>query len=251
MLLYCFLGVAALLTGVLVTAKIKMPRAVRVLLRLAVASAVTVIFFWALGRPQVWRSEINRYAEADRAGSPSPGAIVFAGSSSIRKWTMLSDDMKPLNVVNRGFGGSRIADVSYYARRIITPYRPRAVVLYAGDNDLFFPVWRSPEGVLSDFRDFVSIVHHDLPETWIYYISIKPTPWGDWPLKDRTNRMIAAYIRTQERVQFIDVSSAMLDSRGQPRRDLYGWDPMHMNASGYELWTSIVKPVLLERFGGR
>jgi lysophospholipase L1-like esterase len=159
--------------------------------------------------------------------------------------------MKPLNVINRGFGGSRIADVNYYARRIVTPYRPRAVVLYAGDNDLSFPVWRSPETVLRDFKQFVSIVQDALPGTWIYYISIKPAPWGNWPLRDRTNRMIAAYIRTQERVQFIDVGGAMLDPQGKPRHDLYGWDPKHMNASGYVLWTSIVKPVLMERFAAR
>src|SRR5438067_7294852 len=202
-----------------------------------------------MGQPQFWQFQIRAYEKADQASSPKPGVIVFTGSSSIRYWKTLSDDMQPLNVINRGFGGSQIAHVTYYARRIVTPYRPRAVVLYAGDNDLSFPPWKSPETVLNDFKQFVGTVHGDLPETWIYYISMKPAPWGNWQLMDQTNRMIAAYISTQPRVQFIDVSSAMLDSQGKLRRELYGWDPMHMNASGYALWTSIVKPVLMERFG--
>ena len=121
-------------------------------------------------------------------------------------------------------------------------------MLYAGDNDLSFG-WKSPDRVLADFKAFVRTVHADLPQTWIYYISMKPAPFGDWQLMDRTNRMIAAYVRTQERVQFIDVSSAMLDAQGKLRSGLYGWDPMHMRAPGYALWTSIIKPVLMARFG--
>ena len=225
----------------------RLPRSVRFLLRLAAPIAVIAIFFGAMGQPQFWHFQITGYEKADRANSPKPGVIVFTGSSSIRHWETLSDDMKPLDVINRGFGGSQLAHVNYYARRIVTPYHPRAVVLYAGDNDL--SAWKSPETVLNDFKQFVSIVHGDLPETWIYYISMKPAPWGNWQLMDQTNRAIAAYIRTQPRVQFIDVSAAMLDSQGKPRSELYGWDPMHMNRSGYALWTSIVKPILMERFG--
>jgi lysophospholipase L1-like esterase len=141
--------------------------------------------------------------------------------------------------------------VNYYARQIVMPYRPRAVVLYAGDNDLSYPPWKSPETVLNEFRQFVGLIHGNLPDTWIFYVSMKPAPWGDWHLMERANRMIAAYSRTQERVQFIDVSGAMLDSQGKLRRELYDWDPMHMNASGYALWTSIVKPVLMQQVGTR
>jgi len=159
--------------------------------------------------------------------------------------------MKPLRVINRGCGGCALAHVTYYARQIVLPYRPRAVVLYAGDNDLSYPPWKSPAAVLNEFRRFVGLIHGELPDTWIFYVSMKPAPWGDWPLMEQTNRMIAAYSRTQERVRFIDVSSAMLDSQGKFRRALYDWDPMHMNASGYALWTSIVKPVLMEQLGTR
>jgi lysophospholipase L1-like esterase len=214
-------------------------------------AAVTAVFFgvlfWAMSWPEYYHFQIAAYEQADRAHFPQAGGIVFTGSSSFRLWSTLSQDMRPLPVINRAFGGSQIAEVTHYARQIITPYHPRAVVLYAGDNDLSFG-WKSPDRVLADFKAFVATVHADLPQTWIYYVSMKPARFGDWPLMDRTNRMIAAYIRTQERVQFVDVSTAMLD-QGRLRHGLYGWDPMHMNAQGYALWTSIIRPVLMERFG--
>jgi lysophospholipase L1-like esterase len=155
--------------------------------------------------------------------------------------------MKPLDVINRGFGGATIANVNRFAARVVIPYRPRAVVLYAGDNDLY--IWRkSPEAVLEDFKRFVKLVHTEFPETWIYYISMKPAPKGNWEVCRKANGMIEAYTHTEERVQFIDVSSAMLDAQGHLRPGFYGADPMHMNTSGYVLWTSIIKPVLMNRF---
>jgi lysophospholipase L1-like esterase len=160
--------------------------------------------------------------------------------------------MKPLEVINRGFGGSQIAHVNQYASRIIIPYRPRAVVLYAGDNDLSWPWSKPPEQVFGDFRQFVGIIHSQLPETWVYYVSIKPSILrsGNWQKMKKTNELIAAYISTQPRVQFIDVDEAMLDAQGEPRAELFRWDGLHMNAKGYAVWTSIIKPVLLSRFEG-
>ncbi len=209
-------------------------------------------FSRSMGNLDFWGSQISAFEKADRANPPKPGVIVFTGSSSIHYWRTLADDMKPLEVINRGFGGSTIAQVNHYASRIVLPYRPRAVVLYAGDNDLSWPSSKSPERVFGDFQQFVEIVHGQLPETWIYYVSIKPTILRrkNWAKMQRTNQLIAEYMRTQPRTQFIDVSAAMLDAHGQPRAELFRWDGLHMNASGYAIWTSIIKPVLLSRFGG-
>jgi len=163
----------------------------RFLLGLAVPICVVTAIFWAAGRPQFWQSEIAAYEKADQANPPARGVIVFAGGSSIRKWKTLNDDMKPLEVINRGCGGCELAHVNYYARRIVTPYRPRAVVVYAGDNDLSDPPWKSPQTVLNEFIQFVALIHGELPDTRIFYVSMKPAPWGDWRLMDQTNRMIA------------------------------------------------------------
>src|SRR5271163_3619909 len=180
-------------------------RLVAPLLVMLAAGVCALAYFRRMGNPEFWGSQISAFEKADRVNPPKPGVIVFTGSSSIRFWTTLADDMKPLEVINRGFGGSQIAQVNHYASRIILPYRPRAVVLYAGDNDLSWPSSKSPEQVFGDFQQFLEIVHGQLPETWIYYVSIKPTILRrkTWAKMQRTNEMIADYIRTQPRTQFI------------------------------------------------
>ena len=202
--------------------------------------------FWSMGNVEFWESSIRNFEKADQAHPPRLGSIVFTGSSSILFWHTLADDMKPLDVINRGFGGSQIAQVNHYVARIVINYRPKAVVLYAGENDLSWPWSKSPETVFSDFRRFVETIHSQLPGTWIYYISMKPTPlrWSNWRTMQKTNKMIEDYSRSQERVQFIDVSTAMLDAQGKPRHELFRSDGLHMDAQGYSLWTSIIRPVV-------
>jgi lysophospholipase L1-like esterase len=198
-----------------------------------------------------WEPSIRAFESQDRLAPPRPGAIVFTGSSSIARWHTLADDMSPLYVINRGFGGSQLSDVDWFASRIVLPYHPRAVVLYAGDNDLSRVFGKSPERVLRDFQSFVQIVHSGLPEAWIYFVSIKPSISRErvWPKMRTANQMIEAFAQSQERVEFIDISSAMLDPQGRPRSDLLESDGLHPNSKCYALWTSIIKPRLMQRFG--
>jgi len=223
-------------------------RIVGVLLLLILGVAGYV--FWSMGNASFWESAIQRFEAEDRVHPPKPGAILFVGSSSINFWHSLSRDMAPLDVINRGFGGSQIDHVNHFADRIVLPCRPRAIVLYAGDNDLSWPWSKSPQTVCDDLKRFVSIVHTALPDTWIYYVSIKPSPTRrrQLPIEQQTNRMIADYIRAQDRVQFIDVTPVMLDSHGKVHRELFRWDGLHMNPRGDALWTAIIKPILLQRF---
>ena len=221
------------------------------LIVLSLACVGSFFIFRPMARRGLWERQISAFEQADRLNPPNAGVIVFTGSSSIRFWSTLADDMKPLDVINRGFGGSQIAQVNQYVSRIVLPYRPRAVVLYAGDNDLAIPWLKTPQQVLGDFKQFVDVIHANLPETWIYFVSIKPSlrRWASWQKIKRTNELIEQYSRTQPRVQFIDIDSAMLDPQGKPRAELFRKDGLHMNAQGYTLWTSIIKPVLVSRFG--
>jgi len=228
-----------------------MKKALRYFLVLLILTfAIAGYILRSMGNAGFWESSIRKFEAEDRVHPPKVGAILFVGSSSIRFWNTLARDMEPLDAVNRGFGGSQIAHVNQFADRIVLPYRPRAVVLYAGDNDLSWPWSKSPQIVLNDFKRFVTIVHGGLPETWIYYISIKPCParWSNWPTVEQANRMIAEFASGQERVQFIDVTPPMLDAHGKVRSELFRWDGLHLNSRGYALWTSIIKPIILERF---
>jgi lysophospholipase L1-like esterase len=202
---------------------------------------------------QEWESTIRAFERQDKAHPVPPGVIVFTGSSSIAYWSSLADDMKPLPVINRGFGGSEYTDVNHYADRIVMTYRPAAVVVYAGDNDLAPGSRKTPESVAQDVRQFVQMVRAKTPETWIYVLSIKPSlsRWKAWPAMKEANQLIQDFLRTQDHAAYIDVATPMLDKSGRPSGDLFIADGLHPSAKCYALWTSLIKPILLTRVASR
>jgi lysophospholipase L1-like esterase len=200
----------------------------------------------ASANPEFFAGEIANFAVIDRDHPPPERPIVFVGSSSIRLWDTLQKDMAPLPVLNRGFGGAQLSHAVYFVDRAVIQYRPRAVVLYAGDNDLEERTRKSAEDVVRDFRTFVSRVQAAVPDVRIYYLSIKPSRlrWGDWPRQQRANAQISALCAGDPRLGYIDVATSMLAAGEPPPRDLFRLDGLHLSAKGYALWTGIIKPRL-------
>ena len=191
-----------------------------------------------------WESAIKAFEDQDRKIPPITGANVFVGSSSVRMWKLDSSFPKRI-VINRGFGGSQLGDSVRYADRIVIPYKPRAVVLYAGDNDL--NAGKTLESVFSDYRTFRDKVRATLPETKIVFVSIKPSP-SRWKLREKAleaNRLIRAEIEEGRGQVFVDVWTPMLGEDGMPRAELFLKDQLHMNDSGYEIWNKLVEPHLV------
>src|SRR5687768_7351671 len=110
-----------------------------------------------------FEKEIAAFEASDRTNPPPTGAVLFIGSSSIRLWTTLAKDLPDYPVINRGFGGSQIADSVLYTEKIVLPYKPAVVVMYAGGNDI--NGGKTPEAVLGDFKKFAQGVHASLPDT--------------------------------------------------------------------------------------
>jgi lysophospholipase L1-like esterase len=194
-------------------------------------------------------AEIAAFETADKKQFPAPGGVLFIGSSSIRFWTTLAQDFPELPVLNRGFGGSQIADSVYYADRIVFPYQPKMIVMYAGTNDL--NAGKSPAQVLKDFQAFEEEVHRRLPDIRIIYISINPSI-ARWNQEDKaleTNRLIRKFIRDSasrtRKLSFVDSHKRLLSAEGKPRAEILRPDGLHLNAEGYKEWTSIVKPQIL------
>ena len=203
--------------------------------------------------PTIWERAIRQFEKEDRRSPPPKGVIVFIGSSSIRFWKSLKEDMAPLPVVNRGFGGSQIHQVTHYADRIVLPYQPRAIVFYGCENDIagvFLSKKRSPTEVREAYQGFCEKIHAALPEVPIYFISIKPPKrrLRLWPAMQVANQFVREYCASEERLHFIDIVPAMLDADGKPRRDVFKWDGIHLNEKGYAIWASVVRPILAEAF---
>jgi lysophospholipase L1-like esterase len=195
-------------------------------------------------KPAPFENEIVAFEKADRDHAPPRDANLFVGSSSIRLWKTLAEDFPGVSVINRGFGGSQIADSTRYADRIVLPYHARRIFLYAGDNDL--AAGHTPQQVLADFKAFVEKVRGAQPEVPIYFIAIKPSPSRAKLLEKarESNRLIEAYMKEGKNLHYIDVFTPMLDADGKPRPELFGPDMLHMNRTGYALWAKLISPLL-------
>jgi lysophospholipase L1-like esterase len=191
-----------------------------------------------------WRGEIAAFEAADRVEPPAAGAVLFIGSSSIRLWTRLAADFPERRTINRGFGGSEIDDATYFADRIVAPYRPGAIVMYAGDNDL--ADGDSPQHVLEDFQAFVRTARAAVPSVPIAFLAIKPSVARRslLPQIRAANTGIRAWAASQQGVSYLDVFTPMLGPDGQPDPRWFGADGLHMNRRGYALWVGIVRPWL-------
>lgn len=200
-------------------------------------SWVVLVLTLLLDTPRAIWPSVLWFQISDRLHRPKAGAVVFAGSSTIAHWASLAPDMAPLPVLNRGISGSRIHQISAYADPLVVAYRPRAVVFYAGENDIVGVFWsakKSPEQVLAAYRGFCEGVHASLPEVAIYFISIKPQKRSpqSWPSIGRANELIRDYCASDRRLRFIDAVASMLDAQGKPRGDIFGPDGIHLKSGG-------------------
>lgn len=189
-------------------------------------------------------AEVESFVEADRATLPAPCQLLFVGSSTIVNWRKtLAADMAPMPVINRGFGGSHIEYVNRWFDQIVAPYRPRAIVFYAGENDI--DAGKSVDQVVADFDAFMVRKDRTLGKVPVYFISVKPSKLrlAELPLQGQVNDAIRARAAARSDLRYIDVVRPMLE-HGKPK-DIFVSDGLHMNSAGYAIWTQVVRAALL------
>jgi len=190
-----------------------------------------------------WEPAIRRFEKQDEQSPPAEGGILFVGSSSIKRWD-LDESFPNLPVINRGFGGSQIADSVHFADRIILKHKPRVVVLYAGDNDI--ARGKSPQQVSADYAAFVRKIREKLPSARIVFIAIKPS-LSRWKLVEKmraANKMIRKQTQSDKLQVYVDIDEPMLGDDGRPRKELFVKDGLHLSEQGYRLWAKLVRPHL-------
>jgi lysophospholipase L1-like esterase len=221
-------------------------RTLLVLLATAALAGGGVVFSAAYPDPERFAGDVAAFEAADAVAPPPADATLCIGSSSMRMWhPTIARDLAPLTVIPRGFGGSTMNDVLHFAPRLVLPYRPAAILLYEGDNDIDFGV--TPGEFMAAFRAFVALVDKNLPGTGIFVISIKPSGsrWAKWPAMRTANEMLQADCAANARLTYIDVATLLLGDDGLPREALFLPDRLHLNAAGYEVWSQAVAAVLL------
>ena len=192
-----------------------------------------------------WEDTIREFEDWDRKNSFASDAVLFVGSSSIKLWPT-RECFGNLPVINRGFGGSQISEVNYFADRIVLPYAPEVIAFYAGDNDV--AAGKSAKRVFDDYRKFVRIVHNKLPQTKIIFIAIKPSGrrWSLWPAMADANKKIEDFSGTDGRLVYFDSATPLIAGGGKPDAKLFLKDNLHLNADGYRIWTRLLRPIIEE-----
>jgi lysophospholipase L1-like esterase len=211
-------------------------------LRFALVLAVAVAHPASGQTGERWAKEIAAFEDADRTSAPPSGEIVFVGSSTIRLWD-LAASFPDLKTINRGIISSEMSDAVRLVDRLVTPYAPRLVVVYAGDNDI---MGITSEQITINFERFVRAVHARLPATRILYIGIKPSPlrWGQVDRMRLANAAIEKFCERDDRLGFVDFDHALLGWDEKPRPEYYVEDGLHLSAAGYQILSALVRPYL-------
>jgi lysophospholipase L1-like esterase len=193
-----------------------------------------------------WKKPIAAFEARDEKTPPPVNCLLFVGSSSIRMWK-LEDFWPDQATINNGFGGSTLADSIHFFDRVIAPYQPKAVILYAGDNDINKGL--DAEETFEDFRTLSGRIRDKFPEAKILYLAIKPSRarWKIWPEMEKANRLIAEHCSRSRNLVFVDTAAPMLeDTEGPPNKKWFVEDGLHLSDYGYRVWTELVQRALSE-----
>jgi lysophospholipase L1-like esterase len=194
---------------------------------------------------KIWQTEIDAFDKLNGA-NPLQEGILFTGSSSIRMWKDPAKDFNNPKILNRGFGGSQIIDLIENFDQVILKYHPQKIVIYSGDNDI--QEGKSAEIVFGDFCTLYGMIKAKLPNARVYYIAIKPSlsRWAKVIEIQKANTMINEYLNAKSNAAFADIFSPMIDLNGKPSEKWFMEDGLHMTDEGYQLWTKILAPYIVD-----
>jgi lysophospholipase L1-like esterase len=212
---------------------------------LLLAGCIGMLLLHAQERSEPFHTEIAAFKQQDSIRMPAKRAILFVGSSSFTKWKDIHDYFPGYPLINRGFGGSSLTDVIRYANDVISPYDPKQIIIYCGENDIAANA--SASTVLERFKELFAIIRTRFKTIPVYFIYVKPSPsrWKYEQVIVEANRLVKQFLSKQTQVGFIDIHQDMLHADGSVRDELFIEDRLHMNAKGYAIWQKKIAPVLL------
>jgi lysophospholipase L1-like esterase len=213
--------------------------------RAAVLGGMAALLLAAAAGPERWEGAIKRFEGIDRETPPPAAPVLFVGSSSIVFWDV-EKSFPGLTVLNRGFGGSTMAELLHFFDRVVTPYKPRALVVYSGDNDIAGGA--SVETVAADYAEFLRRVRAQWAECPVVFIGIKPSAlrWKHWDAMRDVNDRVRRLCEADAHAHFVDPAPLMLGADGLPDPALYQLDRLHVNEAAYAKWAAVVAPLIAE-----
>lgn len=226
----------------------KVRRLIPILLGMVLIVSCSVSRKYTKEASEKWEQDILKFEQLDKTNPDPANSILFAGSSSIRLWSTIQEDVAPYPVIQRGFGGSKFSDLAIYADRIVYPHQFKALVIFEANDITGSKNDKSPEEVVRLFRNIVQTVRKKFADQPIFLIEITPTKsrWAVWPLIKQVNNQLKQECNKLHNTYFIDSAAAYLNINGEPRTELFVKDMLHQNKDGYKIWGALIKARLDE-----
>lgn len=199
----------------------------------------------------------NRWVDQDALSAEPTNALLFVGSSSIRRWESLTRDFADYRMIQRGMGGATFGDVNQLASSVVLRYAPRAIVVWAGVNDLY--AGRSGSYVFQQFTNFVGTVTNNLPSAKIFYIGITRNPVfagnsAQNTQRTNANALISGFVATNgnPNVVYMNLPSFFesltyttnMTTTNPAELWYYQVDYAHLNQRGHDVWKSSIRQAL-------
>ncbi|MBU3745176.1 MAG: hypothetical protein FGM61_11640, partial [Sediminibacterium sp.] len=200
-----------------------------------------------------WAAEMNVFDSANRVETYGKNPVLFTGSSYIRLWKNIRDDVKYPNIIHRGYGGSNLTEMAYYVKRIIYPHQPAAIFMYVGNDITGSEKDKSPRQVLELFTYVVKTIRQQYPDVPIVWLQIAPSPkrWSVWNEVQEANQLIADYCANGYHLYTFNSSANYLGSDGTPMEKLFVEDRLHYNEQGYQIWGKQIKKLVNQLAKGK
>ena len=195
-----------------------------------------------------WEKEIKKIEARDASEMDPPNAVLFIGSSSIRRWDDIAIDMSPFQTIQRGYGGSKYSDVAVFAPRLLHPHQYQALVIFVGNDVSGKPEDHTPDQVEELARYIVNVSQTHQPDAPVLLIEVTPTEkrFAAWEKIRRVNERLREIALSTPGVHFVATAEHYLDPQGNPRIELFVDDRLHLNAAGYDLWAALIRRRLAE-----
>lgn len=195
-----------------------------------------------------WIPELTELLAKDSVESYPNTAVLFMGSSSIRLWKTLKEDMNPIPAIQRGYGGASYSDLIHFTEAIVKPHNVSGIVIFVANDIRAQPDDKQPEEVLALFKEVIRLIRKHHSNVPVFSVAVTPTPsrWKAWPEIARANSLIETYCSETPHLYFIKTESKFLTPEQLPDSSLFVQDMLHQNEKGYEKWGAIIKKELEE-----
>ena len=199
-----------------------------------------------------WEDEIKKLEVLDKKETYSNQAVLFIGSSSIRLWKSIEEDLDTYEPIKRGYGGAHYYDIIHFTNRLVSPHKVKAIAIFVanditgkenGINNQTVNRDLSPKEVLRLVKFVTKEIRKSHEKVPIFFIETTPTSkrWKVWDKISKANDLIENYTSKSENLYYINTRSFYIGSDGMPNNSLFVKDKLHLNREGYKLWGKIIK----------